>query len=339
MKDSFTSDATSIQKSLEGLSPEEKINKLVKRLADSESLNEKLKVKASQNEVLQKANKSLEVKVDKLNQLLLKTEESKSKLEELCRTLQKYNKDLREESASKIRFLETERQNAVEQLKTTLKDIEKSMKEGRERSDRLADDNKRLAEKLQDLGKEYESRLNDIAKQYEAKDRYIEELKNTKDLEVKLMQAKLEAASCNSQKLNLEKQQLANNLLEGTVRATDALQTEKILREQVKEYADKYSILTESLSKSNTAFDRFKKELDKVNSNMKKVENDALKWKQKYDEASKNVLVLTMAKKELEDTSSQQNKKVAQLEQLCRALRSGEPAATEASSSETKPSS
>lgn len=39
------------------------------------------------------------------------------------------------------------------------------MKEGRDRSDRLAQDNKRLAEKLQELGQEYESRLNNIAKQ------------------------------------------------------------------------------------------------------------------------------------------------------------------------------
>ena len=39
------------------------------------------------------------------------------------------------------------------------------MKEGRERSDRLAEDNKKLAEKLRELGGEYEQRLNDIAKQ------------------------------------------------------------------------------------------------------------------------------------------------------------------------------
>lgn len=84
---------------------------------------------------LQKVNAGLEKKLEKINHLLLRTEESKSKLEELCRQLQKYNKDvnvfflifhlnsfqLREESASKIRLLETERQSAVEQLKTTLK--------------------------------------------------------------------------------------------------------------------------------------------------------------------------------------------------------------------------
>lgn len=40
--------AATIHKSLDGLSPEEKINKLVKRLVDSEASNEKLKTRASQ---------------------------------------------------------------------------------------------------------------------------------------------------------------------------------------------------------------------------------------------------------------------------------------------------
>ncbi|EYC39197.1 hypothetical protein Y032_0669g1361 [Ancylostoma ceylanicum] len=61
---------------------------------------------------------------------------------------------------------------------------------------------------------------------------------------------------------------------------------------------------------------------DKVNANFKKVETDSFKWKQKYEEASKNVLVLTMAKKELEENAVIQQKKLAQLEQLCRALSS-----------------
>ncbi|VDP40309.1 unnamed protein product [Heligmosomoides polygyrus] len=59
-----------------------------------------------------------------------------------------------------------------------------------------------------------------------------------------------------------------------------------------------------------------------VNSNFKKVETDAFKWKQKYEEASKNVLVLTMANKELEENAVVQQKKLSQLEQLCRALSS-----------------
>ncbi|VDM66568.1 unnamed protein product [Strongylus vulgaris] len=59
-----------------------------------------------------------------------------------------------------------------------------------------------------------------------------------------------------------------------------------------------------------------------VTTNFKKVEADSFKWKQKYEEASRNVLVLTMAKKELEENAMLQQKKLIQLEQLCRALSS-----------------
>lgn len=46
-----------------------------------------------------------------------------------------------------------------------MQEIERNMKEGRERSDSLADDNKRLAERLGDLSKEYEARVNAIQEQ------------------------------------------------------------------------------------------------------------------------------------------------------------------------------
>ncbi|VDK44684.1 unnamed protein product [Cylicostephanus goldi] len=110
-----------LQKSLEGLSLEEKVAKLLKRVVESEDQNAKLKEKASQVDKLTKANTALEKKLEKANQILLKTEDAKGKLEELCRELQKMNKQIREDSLNKVRLLEHERQQAVEQLRTALK--------------------------------------------------------------------------------------------------------------------------------------------------------------------------------------------------------------------------
>ncbi|XGW21452.1 hypothetical protein V3C99_004423 [Haemonchus contortus] len=318
----------SIQKSLEGLSLEEKVTKLIKRLADSEEHNVKLKEKAAQVEKLTKANSALEKKLEKANQILLKTEDAKGKLEDLCRELQKMNKQIREDSLNKVRLLEHERHQAVEQLRGALKGIEASMNEGRERSDALAADNGRLAEKLKELGEEYESRMNTIQLQYKEKDNYWQEYNKAKDIEIKLLKTKLEAAEILAQKSALEKEELTRTFVEGTARIGGALENEKALREEVKRYAGRYEEITKSLAESNAAFDKFKKEIDRVNSNFKKVETDAFKWKQKYEEASKNVLVLTMAKKELEENAVVQQKKLSQLEQLCRALSFRQPAAT-----------
>ncbi|KJH44934.1 hypothetical protein DICVIV_09010 [Dictyocaulus viviparus] len=326
---------------LDGLSLEEKVAKLLKRVAESEERNAKLKEKAAQVDKLTKANSTLEKKLEKANLILLKTEDAKGKLEELCRELQKMNKQIRDDSLSKIRHLENERLEAVEQLRSALKvksaalllettffvlkivkAIEASMNEGRERSDALAADNGRLAEKLKELGNEYESRMNAIQQQYKEKDNYWQEYNKARETEIKLLKTKLEAAEIYAKKSALEKEELTRTFVEDTARIGGALKNEKALREEVKRYAGRYEEITKNLAESNAAFDKFKKEIDRVNANFKKVETDSFKWKQKYEEASKNVLLLTMAKKDLEDTALIQQKKLSQLEQLCRALSS-----------------
>ncbi|EYC39192.1 hypothetical protein Y032_0669g1357 [Ancylostoma ceylanicum] len=253
-----------IQKSLEGLSLEEKVTKLMKRVVDSEDQNARLKEKAAQVDKLTKANATLEKKLEKANLILLKTEDAKGKLEELCRELQRMNKQIREDSLNKVRLLEHERQQAVEQLRTALKGIEASMNEGKERSDALAADNGRLAEKLKELGQEYETRINAIQQQYKEKDSYWLEYNKAKDIEIKLLKTKLEAAEINAQKSALEKEELTRSFVEGTARIGGALENEKALREEVKRYAGRYEEITKSLAESNAAFDKFKKEIDRV---------------------------------------------------------------------------
>ncbi|EPB67430.1 hypothetical protein ANCCEY_13483 [Ancylostoma ceylanicum] len=252
-----------IQKSLEGLSLEEKVTKLMKRVVDSEDQNARLKEKAAQVDKLTKANATLEKKLEKANLILLKTEDAKGKLEELCRELQRMNKQIREDSLNKVRLLEHERQQAVEQLRTALKGIEASMNEGKERSDALAADNGRLAEKLKELGQEYETRINAIQQQYKEKDSYWLEYNKAKDIEIKLLKTKLEAAEINAQKSALEKEELTRSFVEGTARIGGALENEKALREEVKRYAGRYEEITKSLAESNAAFDKFKKEIDR----------------------------------------------------------------------------
>ncbi|KAK6028038.1 hypothetical protein OSTOST_05922, partial [Ostertagia ostertagi] len=181
-----------IQKSLEGLSLEEKVAKLVKRLADSEEHNVKLKEKAAQ---------------------------------------------IREDSLNKVRLLEHERHQLLNNFEEPL----------RERQ-------------------------------------YWQEYNKAKDIEIKLLKTKLEAAEIFCAEICPRKGGVDENLVEGTARIGGALENEKALREEVKRYAGRYEEITRSLAESNAAFDKFKKEIDRVNSNFKKVETDAFKWKQKYEE-------------------------------------------------------
>ncbi|CAJ0577525.1 unnamed protein product, partial [Mesorhabditis spiculigera] len=312
--------AETVLKSVEGLDDPAKVNKLVERLVKAENERANYVQKAQNFDKLQKAFQQLEKKVEKSNEILVKTEASKSKLEELCRELQKCNKEIREESLTRTKMLETERQEAVNQLRFSLNEIEKNMSEGRSRSDVLADDNKRLSEKLGELGTQYEERLTQLVASYQKKEEYWEDFKKARDCEITLLKTKLQQALLIQERTALEKEEYARSLVEGTRRVGEALDNETKLRDQVKEYAERYTELADSLSKSSTAFDKFKKEIDRVNTQLKKVEMESQKWRLKYDEANNMILVTTMQKKDIEERAAAYEKKVGTLENLCRAL-------------------
>lgn len=173
-------------------------------------------------------------------------------------------------------------------------DIEKTMADGRSKSDSLAEDNKRLGEKFSEIGQQYEERMRVIDQQMQKKEKYWEEFGKAKDLEIKLLRAKLDASSIEVKKASMEKDELARIVIEETARVGGALETEKFLREQVKEYSAKYSELTGCLAKSNEAFDRFKKEIERVNTKCIQIEKEGLIFKKKSEQA--NQLVISRSK-------------------------------------------
>ncbi|GMT29292.1 hypothetical protein PFISCL1PPCAC_20589, partial [Pristionchus fissidentatus] len=313
---------------------EERIKELTRRLASSEKERATMVEKVAVSDTLKKALNLSEQKNQRANALILKTEESKGRLEELCRELQKVNKELREENVSRLKVLEAERGEAVEKLRRSLMDIQTTMQEGHGKSDQLAEENARLATKMSELANDYKGKLDLYSEQNARKEACWQELQKAHEAEIKLLKAKMETSDLLRKKSDLEKQELERSLLEGTARVGGAIEAERLLRAQVAEYSEKYTSLHKSLSQSNKAFDEFKKNIDSVNNKLAKVELEATKWKTKFDEASKNVLVLTLAKKELEDDAVVKDKKIKTLELLCRELTGRK--AKEAGESETK---
>ncbi|GMR55648.1 hypothetical protein PMAYCL1PPCAC_25843, partial [Pristionchus mayeri] len=298
----------------------DRIKELTKRLAASEKERASMAEKVAQSDTLKKALNLSEAKNQRANALILKTEESKGRLEELCRELQRVNKELREENLARLRTLESERGAAVEKLRQSLNDIQTTMQEGHGKSDALAEENAKLAARMSDLATDYKAKMDLYSEQNERKEACWQELQKAHEAEIKLLKAKLETSELLKKKSELEKQEAERSLLEGTARVGGAIEAERLLRQQVAEYSEKYTTLHKSLAQSNKAFESFKKNIDMVNSKLAKVENEATKWKTKFDEASKNVLILTLAKKELEDEGIAKDKKIKTLELLCREL-------------------
>lgn len=103
----------------------------------------------------------LERKVSTLEGLLTKTEVAKAKLEELCRELSKRNKEISESNAQRLKLLEENHRTTVEHLKESLGDIQATVNQRREQTQRVADV-EQLSASLKDLSQEYEKRLTDL---------------------------------------------------------------------------------------------------------------------------------------------------------------------------------
>ncbi|VDN88100.1 unnamed protein product [Brugia pahangi] len=105
-------------------------------------------------------------------------------------------------------------------------------------------------------------------------------------MEVELYKTKLQAAILDTQKCTQEKLQLQSELLAREQKVKEVLEGEKAMREQIDKYTKKYNELHLSLNNSNETFDKFRREMERMNSNVIKVEKDARKWKMKYDETA-----------------------------------------------------
>lgn len=270
---------------------------------------------------LRKENEILTKRKEALESVLMKTELAKGKLESLCREMQKAQKKTHDEHVEKLKTLEKSRKEMIEQFKESIATIQKSMETGRETSEKLSSDNANLAEKLKTLANEYESRVAQLSKQFNEKTEYCEKLASARNMEVELYKTKLNAANLDIQKCAQEKLQLKNELLARELRMKEALEGEKAMREQIDKYTKKYNELHSSLNNSNETFEKFKREMERMNSNLIKVEKECRKWKTKYDETAQALAAAIVQKKESEDACALKERQLQQLQGLCRTLK------------------
>ncbi|VDN38440.1 unnamed protein product [Gongylonema pulchrum] len=169
-KTEVRSELESLSRCLQG---EELVKALMERVLATEEEKATLASKVeelskTQKEIgtLRKHNDILTKKIETLESVLMKTELAKSKLENLCREMQKAQRKANEEHGEKLRELEKNRKDMIEQFKESVAGIQKSMESGRETSERLTNDNAVLSEKLKNLAGEYEARVAELSRQF-----------------------------------------------------------------------------------------------------------------------------------------------------------------------------
>jgi len=109
-------------------------------------------------------------------------------------------------------------------------------------------------------------------------------------------------------------------LLQAQRAIKDLTDREHQLKEQLNIYTAKYDDFQQSLQKSNEVFGSYKVELEKMSKHTKKIEKEALGWRQKYEKANAMVIDLATEKNLQTQHSERLQKQIQQLQKLLRAL-------------------
>lgn len=291
-------------------SAEAKLAELTSRHAASITLNRELdsQVKLEQRRALT-ALKEKELINGEHQKAIL----AKSKLESLCRELQKHSKMIKDEAMKRAQIEESKRKEVADSFQSTIDEVTNRMSNNSERNNALRDQNEELASKMKHL-----------VGQYEQREEHIDKILKHKDLEGQLIQAKLDKAEAEKKELfersGKEREILLSQTLESVKKNQMLEQNEKHLRAQIELYTEKYDEFQSTLSKSNTVFNNFKSEMAQMTKKIKKLEKEIQMWKGRWESSNTQLEKVTKDKENGETDLKEARAKASKLEKLCRAL-------------------
>ncbi|MXQ98684.1 hypothetical protein E5288_WYG000697 [Bos mutus] len=268
--------------------PEEKLAALCKKYAD---LLEESRNVQKQMKILQK--KQAQIVKEKVN---LQHEHNKailarSKLESLCRELQRHNKT----------------------LKFTLNEIQTQLKQHDVHSVKLRQENIELGEKLKKLIEQYALREEHIAKVFKHK-----------ELQQHLVDAKLQQTAQlikeADKKHRREREFLLKEATESRHKYEEMKQQEVQLKQQLSLYMDKFEEFQTTMEKSNELFTTFRQEMEKMTKKMKNLEKEVIMWCTKWENNNKILLEMAEEKTVHDKEYRVFQIKLERLEKLYRAL-------------------
>ncbi|NXN67350.1 TXLNB protein, partial [Himantopus himantopus] len=290
--------------------PEEKMDLLFKKYAE---LHEEHRAEQKKLKYLQKRQAQITKEKDQLQSEHSRAILARSKLESLCRELQRHNKNLKEETIQRAREEEEKRKEIANHFQGTLSEIQAQIEQQGERNMKLCQENTELAEKLKS-----------IIDQYELREEHLDKIFKHRELQQKLVDAKLEQSQEMmkeaEERHQKEKEYLLNQAAEWKLQAKMLKEQETVLQAQITLYSERFEEFQKTLTKSNEVFATFKQEMEKMTKKMKKLEKDTATWKSRFESCNRALLDMieekAMRSKEYECFAL----KIQRLENLCRAL-------------------
>ncbi|TDG49509.1 hypothetical protein AWZ03_004000 [Drosophila navojoa] len=289
---------------------EDKLKVLLQRHVESEKTVTRL---TAEMRALQRHMECQQREKEQVQRELNKSVLMRDKLQEVCREQQRILKSVKNESMLQIKVEEERRKESQTKFQSSLNEVQKSLSKNNEENVKLRDYNIEMTKKLKLL-----------AEQYQAREKHLEKLNEQVQLESQLHQAKLSKAQVEAamekEILTKENQIGLEKLLQAQRSIKDLTEREQQLKEQLNIYTAKYDEFQQSLKKSNEVFGSYKIELEKMSKHTKKIEKEALGWRQKYEKANGMVIELATEKQQRDQQAERLQKQVDQLQKLLRAL-------------------
>ncbi|KAK5639177.1 hypothetical protein RI129_011669 [Pyrocoelia pectoralis] len=241
----------------------------------------------------------------------LQTEQSKlvlarSRMESLCRELQRQNKLVKEENIAKIREEEERRKEVAAKFQVTLNEVMGIMQETNEKNIKLRDTNLDMAVKIESVCKQFEQRK-------EQQSKMEQQIELEKQLaQAQILKAQLEF-NAGQEMWSQEREMLLDKFKKSEENCSQLQQTIKTLQENLEFYSGKYQEFKSSITKSNQVFEDCKLEMSKMTKHIIVLEKAVKMWKHRSQKHAESVLELC-ANKQV------QEKKLDQLQKLCRQL-------------------
>ncbi|XP_004866185.1 gamma-taxilin isoform X2 [Heterocephalus glaber] len=290
--------------------PEEKLAALCKKYADllEESRNVQKQMKILQKKQAQIVKEKVHLQSEHSKAIL-----ARSKLESLCRELQRHNKTLKEENMQQAREEEERRKEATAHFQMTLNEIQAQLEQHDIHNAKLRQENMELGEKLKKL-----------IEQYALREEHIDKVFKHKELQQQLVDAKLQQTTQlikeADEKHQREREFLLKEATESRHKYEQMKQQEVQLKQQLSLYMDKFEEFQTTMAKSNELFTTFRQEMEKMTKKIKKLEKETIIWRTKWENNNKALLQMAEEKTVRDKEYKAFQIKLERLEKLCRAL-------------------
>ncbi|XP_014249057.1 beta-taxilin isoform X2 [Cimex lectularius] len=298
-------------KTLNNLStPEEKLGVMYQKYAevinDHRMLQNTIKALEKKLNILQKEKEQLQTEH---NKAIL----TRSRLENLCRELQRQNKAIKDESINAMKEEEEKKREVAAMFHSTLTELGNLVSKNNDKNNKLRDDNLDMSTKLKN-----------VCEQYEKKEQHVDKLAKQLELEMQLTEVKLAKAqmemAIEKDTLNREKQQLLLELAQCRAINEEHQNTEQGLRNQIQMYNDKYDEFHKALIQSNEAISGFKQEMERMAKQISKLEKETMSWRTRYESTHTALLKMTDEKLSSDQNACITLRKLTALQGLCRKL-------------------